>query len=135
MSPLRGQTAERSAQLLNGVILHATSLESARRAVGSYSQGDYAVDSPFMIVAPSGADRTLVPPGSDGHVLYLWGVCPFEPRQVSWDEHKPVLADEWISVCDDYAPGFKDAVVGFETQSRPTSSKSTVPRAISTTST
>jgi beta-carotene ketolase (CrtO type) len=118
MPTLRGQTSARSSELLNGVLLHANSLDSAHRALTGHANGEHSEDDPFMIVVPSVGDRALVPPDG-GDVLYLWGVCPFEPRGVGWDEQKKIQTDRWIKVCDGYAPGFASSIIAHETQAPP----------------
>jgi beta-carotene ketolase (CrtO type) len=106
-------------ELLNGVLLHAPSLADARAALGEFGRGRFHEHDPLMIVMPSAVDRTLVPPGSDGQVIYAWGVCPFEVADGEWATHRQRHVEKWIGICDSYAPGFKDSVIAADVQAPP----------------
>lgn len=107
----------RTRELMSGVLLHATDLASVRRATNEFAAGLLGEEYPLMICMPTVHDRTLVPAGSEGDSLYMWGIVPYQLRDGSWDGEKEKYTERWIDVVDQHSPGAKESVIAVETSS------------------
>jgi beta-carotene ketolase (CrtO type) len=74
--------------------------------------GEYT-DIPIVALLPSMLDPSLVPAGSDGHVMYLYVMSA--PVELSggrdWEAHRADYTDRIFSTLDAYSPGIRDLVI------------------------
>lgn len=70
-------------------------------------------ENPIMeILMPSQYDDTLAPEGQHVMSLFCQHYNPDLPDGKNWDDIKQDVADNVIATVDQYAPGFKDLVIG-----------------------
>lgn len=71
-------------------------------------------DRPLIeMVIPSSLDKTIAPPGA--HVcLFFTQFTPMSPCDGSWSDpdYKQAYADKVFDIVEEYAPGFKQSIVG-----------------------
>lgn len=99
--------------LLGSVMLLAPSYEYVRRSVNACLQGTLTDEIPFWVAMPTVADRTLVPPGSDGDSLYVYAPCvPYELASGDWGHEKDKHLERCLDIYEGYVPGTQAAVIG-----------------------
>jgi phytoene dehydrogenase-like protein len=64
------------------------------------------------VVIPSTLDDSLAPAGQHVASLFCQHVAPVLPDGQSWDEHRETVADLMIDTVNQYAPNFRQAVLG-----------------------
>jgi len=96
-------------------VILAPSYDYIRRAIDNNVRGELcAAETLLWFSVPSRSDRTMVPPGSDGETLYVYGpAAPMRPSTGEWETEK----DKYLAHCMDiidttYVPGIKDHVIG-----------------------
>jgi beta-carotene ketolase (CrtO type) len=102
-------------ELWNGFLLLGSTMEIMRKAQYASINGEIPPgEVPMWVALPSVADRTQVPPGSDGETAYLY--CCTVPLELRDGQTWPDVQDDFHEKCvtdvDRYAPGFRGAVIG-----------------------
>ena len=97
---------------LSAGIIIAPSLGYMDRAWHDARAEGWSRDPVVELLIPSTLDDTLAPPGQHVASLFCQHVAPVLPNGQSWDDHRDTVADLMIAKVDEYAPGFKDSVIG-----------------------
>lgn len=99
--------------------LNSESIEEVHNAYIDAQRGQYSSEPIIEMCIPSSLDPTLAPPGK--HVVSLFNqYTPYNLRDGQWDdETREKFADKVFDVIEDYAPGFKESVVGRDILSPP----------------
>jgi phytoene dehydrogenase-like protein len=110
-SSLAGRDGANQAAALSGWIRLARSVDTIERAYDAAKYGAVA-DEPFVELAiPSLADSSLAPGGQ--HVVSAYvQFTPAVLRGATWDAERDRLGDRVASLIENYAPGFKQQIVG-----------------------
>ncbi len=102
-----------------GGITIAPSVDFIQRLQAANRRGEIADKVPFFMAIPSVLDRTMVPPGSQGDVAYIW--CGAVPHTLSggrtWPDHKPFYLDKVLDHIEEYSPGLRESIIGVHTNS------------------
>ena len=97
-----------------GTVILASDFDYTKRAYETCARGELADEIPLWTVRHSLADRTLVPPGSEGETLYLFSLTP--PLELANGSDWATVKDRYLARCLDvyeqYAPGTKESVIG-----------------------
>jgi len=95
---------------LGGIIHIGPTLDYLERAADDAKYGRFS-KRPFLeITIPTIADPTLAPAGK--HVMSIWmQYAPYHLREANWNEQREALGDAVVNQVDEYAPGFKDAIL------------------------
>jgi phytoene dehydrogenase-like protein len=99
---------------LNTGIVMAPTLAYMDRAYTSAHAKGWS-DKPIVeMLVPSVIDDSLAPP--DRHVasLFCQHVAPELPHGVSWDDHRDQVAELMLSTVEEFAPGFRNAVIAVQ---------------------
>jgi phytoene dehydrogenase-like protein len=97
--------------LTAGIII-APSLGYMDRAWSDAKQHGWSREPVVELLIPSTLDDTLSPPGQHVASLFCQHVAPVLPGGASWDDHRDEVADLMIATVDNYAPGFRNSVIG-----------------------
>lgn len=99
--------------------LNSESTEEVHDAYIDAQRGQYSSEPIIEMCIPSSVDPTLAPAGK--HVISLFTqYTPYELKGGQWDdETRERFADKVFDVIEDYAPGFKESVVGRDILSPP----------------
>jgi phytoene dehydrogenase-like protein len=97
--------------LTAGIIL-APSLGYMDRAWQDAREHGWSRAPVVEMLIPSTLDDTLSPKGQHVASLFCQHVAPQLPDGKSWDEHREEVADLMIATVDNYAPGFRESVLG-----------------------
>ncbi|GAB9469049.1 hypothetical protein Gpo141_00006343 [Globisporangium polare] len=79
-------------------------------------QHGYASKRPVIEMnVPTSLDSTIAPPGKHVALLFVQ-YTPYMPKDGSWDTpgKKEKFADQVFSVIDQFAPGFKNSIIGYD---------------------
>jgi phytoene dehydrogenase-like protein len=102
---------EKSDYLTSGIII-APSLEYMHKAWTNARQDGWS-DSPIIeMLIPSTLDSSLAPNGQHVASLFCQQFSYTLPNGETWDSEREGVADHIISTVDQYAPGFKNSVIG-----------------------
>ena len=95
---------------LGGIIHIGPTLDYLERAADDAKYGRFS-KRPFLeITIPTISDPTLAPAGK--HVMSIWmQYAPYHLREANWNEQREALGDAVVNQVDEYAPGFKDAIL------------------------
>lgn len=95
----------------------APSVEYILRSEEACARGELSDEAPMFFALPSVHDRTLIPRGSNGDVLYLYALMP--PYQLSggrdWADVRDVYLDNHLRHLEEYAPGLRESIIGAHT--------------------
>ena len=94
-----------------GIII-APTLAYMERAYFDARQGGWSRQPIVELVIPSTLDDSLAPQGQHVASLFCQHVAPVLPDGESWDTHRATVADLMIDTVNQYAPNFRDAVLG-----------------------
>ncbi|MBV8205634.1 MAG: NAD(P)/FAD-dependent oxidoreductase [Acidobacteria bacterium] len=96
---------------LRGAISISPSLEYMERAYDDAKYGDYSRRPYIDMVIPSLTDPSVAPPGK--HVMSCFvQYAPYKLREGTWDEKKEAFGDNVVATISEFAPNFKDIIVG-----------------------
>lgn len=98
--------------MLQGSIFIANSLDYYERAYQDALTQGWARKPVIHLCINSIVDDSLAPPGKHVASMFCQHFNPKLPSGQSWDDVKEEVADLLIETINDYAPNFKDAVVG-----------------------
>jgi beta-carotene ketolase (CrtO type) len=102
---------------IGGGISIAPSVEFVQQLQDAIRGGEIGDKVPFYMAIPSVQDRTMVPPGSQGDVAFIW--CGAVPHTLSggrsWLEHKQFYLDKVLDHIEEYSPGFRDSIIAVHT--------------------
>jgi len=95
---------------LGGIIHIGPTLDYLERAADDAKYGRFS-KQPFLEIAiPTIADPTLAPAGK--HVMSIWvQYAPYHLREANWNEQREALGETVVNVIEEYAPGFRDAIL------------------------
>jgi beta-carotene ketolase (CrtO type) len=98
---------------LGGLTIGPT-VDYVQRIMDANAKGELAEEIQAYLAIPSVLDRSLVPPGSDGDVGFIYvGAVPYElSGGKNWADVKHEYLDRTIDLLDEYSPGLKDSVIG-----------------------
>lgn len=94
-----------------GIIL-APSLDYMEQAWIDARRDGWSKRPIVELVIPSTLDDTLAPPGMHVASLFCQHTAPELPDGSSWDDHREAVADLMIDTVSEYAPNFREAVIG-----------------------
>ena len=94
-----------------GIIL-APSLAYMDRAHAEARLNGWSGRPIIEMLIPSTLDDSLAPAGAHVASLFCQHVAPELSNGRSWDDHRDTVADLMIDTVDQWAPGFKDSVLG-----------------------
>ena len=99
---------------IGGGLSVAPSVEFIQRLQETNRRGELPDKVPFYFAIPSVQDRTLVPPGSQGDVAYIWwGAVPhILSGGRKWLDHKQFFIDKILDHIEEYSPGLKSSIIG-----------------------
>lgn len=97
---------------LTAGIIMAPDLDYMDRAYLDARANGWSKEPIVEMLIPSTLDDTLAPPGQHVASLFCQQVQPELSGGRSWDDHRDEVADLMIATVDEYAPGFKDSVLG-----------------------
>ncbi|MGA7807629.1 phytoene desaturase family protein [Bradyrhizobium sp.] len=97
---------------LSAGIIVAPNLGYMDRAWQDARQHGWSRAPVVEMLIPSTLDDTLAPKGQHVASLFCQHVAPTLPGGKSWDDHREGVADLMIATVDDYAPGFRQSVLG-----------------------
>jgi phytoene dehydrogenase-like protein len=96
-----------------GTIHVAPSLDYIERAFDDAKYGAPSRDPVLECTIPSAVDPSVAPPGC--HLMSMFvQYAPYALREGSWDDVKESFADRCFEVLEEYAPGFRAAVIARE---------------------
>lgn len=96
-------------------LILASGYDAVRRGVDANLRGELDSDDALLwFSVPSRVDRTLVPPGSDGETLYVYGpAAPMTPISGPWSSEGPDYLEHSMKIIDrHYLPGIRDHQIG-----------------------
>ncbi len=102
---------EKGDHLGSGIIM-APSLDYMERAYEDAKREGWSRKPIVELLLPSVLDDSLAPPGKHVGVLFCQHFAPQLVDGQSWDEVKERTADHVIDTVTEYAPNFRDAVLG-----------------------
>jgi phytoene dehydrogenase-like protein len=94
-----------------GIII-APTLAYMERAYFDARQRGWSTQPIVEVVIPSTLDDSLAPAGQHVASLFCQHVAPVLPDGQSWDQHRETVADLMIDTVNQYAPNFRQAVLG-----------------------
>jgi phytoene dehydrogenase-like protein len=94
-----------------GIII-APTLAYMERAYFDARQHGWSKQPIVEVVIPSTLDDSLAPAGQHVASLFCQHVAPVLPDGQSWDQHRETVADLMIDTVNQYAPNFRQAVLG-----------------------
>lgn len=97
-----------SADHLTGGIIIAPTLDYINQAYYDARQHGWSRKPIVEMLIPSTLDKTLAPEGM--HVASLF--CQQFDPDADWDTHRQAAADTIIEIVEQYAPGFKNSILG-----------------------
>jgi phytoene dehydrogenase-like protein len=97
---------------LGSGIIMAPSLDYMEEAYTEARREGWSRKPIVELLIPSVLDDTLAPPGKHVGVLFCQHFAPQLPNGRSWDAVKESVADHIIDTVTEYAPNFRDAVLG-----------------------
>jgi phytoene dehydrogenase-like protein len=104
------KTSREQSTALDGVIHIGPTLDYLERAADDAKYGRFSKQPFLEITIPSIADPTLAPAGK--HVMSVWmQSAPFHLREGDWNTQRDSLGDTVVNVIEEYAPGFKNAIL------------------------
>jgi phytoene dehydrogenase-like protein len=96
--------------VLGGIIHIGPTIDYLERAADDAKYGRFSRQPFLEITIPSLNDPTLAPAGK--HVMSIWmQSAPYHLRESTWNEQREVLGDTVVNVIEEYAPGFKNAII------------------------
>jgi phytoene dehydrogenase-like protein len=105
-----GAGANGSAAHLGGVIHIGPTIDYLERASDDAKYGRFSKQPFLEITIPSLADPSLAPDGK--HVMSIWmQYAPYHIRESAWHQQRDTLGDRVVNLLNDYAPGFKNAIL------------------------
>lgn len=96
---------------LAGIII-APSLQYMEQAYFDARQTGWAQSPIIEILIPSTIDQSLAPTGKHVASLFCQHFHPELPQQQHWDNIKPQIENVIINTVNQYAPNFKDSILG-----------------------
>ncbi|MGN6516382.1 MAG: phytoene desaturase family protein [Rhizomicrobium sp.] len=97
---------------LGGGTIIAPSLDYMERAYEDAKASGWSKKPVVEVLVPSVLDDTLAPPGKHVATLFCQHFAPQLPDGRSWDDVKDVVADHIIDTVTEYAPNFRDSILG-----------------------
>ena len=97
---------------LTGTINIAPSLAYLEQAYDDAKSGAWAREPVISMCLPSLVDDSLAPPGYHVMSLFCQHFNPQLSNDRSWDEVKEQVADQIVQTVTNYAPNFRQAVIG-----------------------
>jgi phytoene dehydrogenase-like protein len=97
---------------LTAGIIMAPDLDYMDRAYLDARANGWSKQPIVEMLIPSTLDDTLAPAGQHVASLFCQQVQPELSGGRSWDDHRDEVADLMVATVDQYAPGFKDSVLG-----------------------
>jgi len=97
---------------LGSGIIMAPSLDYMERAYDEAKRDGWSKAPIVELLLPSVLDNSLAPPGKHVGVLFCQHFAPCLPDGQSWDDVKERVADNIISTVTQFAPNFRDAILG-----------------------
>ena len=107
---------EEGAHLSSGIIM-APSLSYMEQAFFDAKTHGWSQQPIVEILIPSTVDDSLAPAGKHVASLFCQHVAPVLPHAKSWDDNRDVVAKLMIATVNNYAPNFKQSVIGYEAHS------------------
>lgn len=96
---------------LRGAISISPSVDYMERAYDDAKYGEYSKRPYIDMVIPSLTDPSVAPPGK--HVMSCFvQYAPYHLASGNWDEKKEAFGDMVVQTLSEYAPNFKDIVIG-----------------------
>jgi phytoene dehydrogenase-like protein len=96
---------------LRGAISISPSVDYMERAYDDAKYGEYSKRPYIDMVIPSLTDPSVAPPGK--HVMSCFvQYAPYHLASGNWDEKKEAFGDMVVNTLTEYAPNFKDIVLG-----------------------
>jgi phytoene dehydrogenase-like protein len=99
---------------LNTGIVMAPSLAYMDRAYSDARERGWSQKPIVEMLVPSVIDDTLAPPGRHVASLFCQHVAPELPDGRSWDDHRGEVADLMLRTVEEFAPGFRNSVIGVQ---------------------
>ena len=96
---------------LRGAISISPSIDYMERAYDDAKYGEYSKRPYIDMVIPSLTDPSVAPPGK--HVMSCFvQYAPYHLASGNWDEKKEAFGDMVVNTLSEFAPNFKDIIVG-----------------------
>ncbi|MEO0367235.1 MAG: NAD(P)/FAD-dependent oxidoreductase [Pseudomonadota bacterium] len=106
------EDSEQRRKMMTSGIIIAPSLQYMEDAWISAKAQGWADDPIIEMLIPSTLDESLAPTGQHVASLFCQQFAFDLPNGMNWHQEKEHVADHIIATVDQYAPGFKDLVVG-----------------------
>jgi len=97
---------------LGSGIICAPSLDYMERAYHDAKVFGWSRKPIVEVIIPSVLDDSLAPPGKHVAAMFCQHFAPELPDGRSWDDVKEEVADHIISTVTEYAPNFRDSILG-----------------------
>jgi len=108
---------ERQQEFMEGMISFSPSMKYFEHAFNDAMQKGWSRKPAMEVYIPSTLDDTLAPDGQHVMSLFCQHFNPELPDGQSWDDIREEVADHLIGYVNEYAPNFKELVVGRQVKS------------------
>ena len=116
-SCLHSLPKERQDAAIKGMISLSPTMKHYEQAFVDAHQRGWSKKPSLEIYIPSTLDNTLAPEGQHVMSLFAQHFNPNLPDGLSWDGIREQVADEIINYVNQFAPNFKDSIVGRQIKS------------------